>query len=915
MFQDDRMIPVLTAMVLMVVIGSFLQRVDVVNRFLGGNSAPVIELRDDEVAAPSSTLLRIDVFANDDGVTDEMRRRLSVITAPKCGRLFVRDGLLEYMADAGCEGLQTIRYTFGGAKADQVATVTARIRAPAGAGGNAPALPAAPEPAIAAASPPMPATAAPVARAPQIASADAPALPPVPASGGAADAGPDLAPVASLVAPSDDAMFSGGTATSRAGRDADLPAHIALSSPAGAVEVMPLPVAVAPAPIVADASSEHAPPELAAAAQTRRALTDPVAAMPAAAWPAGASSSIAGDAKTVALADPEVGRAALATAAPDGPAAMDTSDDTRVALAGTGAEPAAWLRHEVHGPTRGVSLAPGAAVGFGPASAAKLAALSGALSAEPAGTPIAAMPPAPGAAPALATAMPRGTPAGLAGLPEAELPDADTPSADLPGAATRVAALPDISAAARAAAPAVPPRAAVTIAALGKPFAAEPDLVAALAAAPLPAGAALPGRSLRGAAPGGPPALPAPSPGLPRHGLPGSAHSVLALADTATAADDSPRPVPNPEAAGPAFLLAVFGRGEAVAANEAATASNPIAEQGIPGGTAKPAVETRLAALAPMRSAPAAPGLSPAPGPALDALPVDRMVIVPTPRPVWLATGTDVRTASLAPTVDLPAAGGAGPVPAPRPDADAVSAVPCTTPPAMTLEVDNAAETIVGVDAPCHAATVADLSYSGLRLAVPLDGNGRGVVRVQGFEPNSPALLTFGDGSSIDFDLPFKNVDRISRVALAWDAPVELELNALEYGAAPGTPGHVRPGLARSFDEVRRSGGGYLTVWHPVGGHGQSVQIYSWYHRNGETAGVIKLLLDFVSRDRDRLAATCGDGPAAAPQFVVLRSDAGRPERPVIRQLAPLDCGRVAQQGRDNRLISGALDDLVIMSR
>jgi hypothetical protein len=48
---------------------------------------------------------------------------------------------------------------------------------------------------------------------------------------------------------------------------------------------------------------------------------------------------------------------------------------------------------------------------------------------------------------------------------------------------------------------------------------------------------------------------------------------------------------------------------------------------------------------------------------------------------------------------------------------------------------------------------------------------------------------------------------------------------------------------------------------------------------------------------------------------MVLRSEAGRPGRPVIRRLAPEDCPAIAGRGRDKRLISGAVDDLVIVGR
>ncbi|MEL7000205.1 MAG: hypothetical protein AAFP68_18270, partial [Pseudomonadota bacterium] len=152
------------------------------------------------------------------------------------------------------------------------------------------------------------------------------------------------------------------------------------------------------------------------------------------------------------------------------------------------------------------------------------------------------------------------------------------------------------------------------------------------------------------------------------------------------------------------------------------------------------------------------------------------------------------------------------------PSADRVAALPrrdapCVIPPAMTIDVRRAARSIVTVDAPCHATTVAQLEYSGLRLAIPLDAQGKGDLTVLGFEPSAPALISFDNGEVIDFDLPFKGVDRVSRVALVWELPVNLELNAIEFGSPLLGDDHVRPDNPRSFQDDRRRGGGFLHTY------------------------------------------------------------------------------------------------------
>lgn len=259
---------------------------------------------------------------------------------------------------------------------------------------------------------------------------------------------------------------------------------------------------------------------------------------------------------------------------------------------------------------------------------------------------------------------------------------------------------------------------------------------------------------------------------------------------------------------------------------------------------------------------------------------------------------------------ERPATAGAG-------DGDRVAALrpqsdKCQTPPGLSIDLRRAAQTSIAVSSPCHAGSVAELSYSGLRFAIPIDGRGNGSLTAPGFEANAPAVIRFNDGVTTEFDLPFKGMNRIVRVAVIWDQPIALELNALEFGAPVGSPGHVRPDNPRSFAEVRRDGGGFLTSYRAAGGIGLNADVYSLWVRRGGDAGVVKMFLDFASRNRDKLPEACGKGRYAAPEYIVLRSLGGRLERPVSRRLAAISCSEVAQETGDNRLIPGAIADLVV---
>jgi hypothetical protein len=217
------------------------------------------------------------------------------------------------------------------------------------------------------------------------------------------------------------------------------------------------------------------------------------------------------------------------------------------------------------------------------------------------------------------------------------------------------------------------------------------------------------------------------------------------------------------------------------------------------------------------------------------------------------------------------------------------------------------------VDSPCHAGTGAELSYETLRFGIALDATGAGSVAAVGFQQASDATLRFANGDSIAFNIPFADTERLDRVAMVWDLPVVLELHAFEFGAAPGSPGHVRPSNPRGHSEVRRQGGGYLLEYEPVYGAGQHVDIYTYWHRNGGKAGVVQLKLGVDSGKGAAAAGACGDSALGRPDFSVLRSIAGRLERPRSFRVAPLDCATVA--GVPNRYISDAVDDLIVLQR
>ncbi|MEO1722725.1 MAG: hypothetical protein AAFR84_10015, partial [Pseudomonadota bacterium] len=107
------MISILSGIVLMLAIGTLVQRQDLVADFFGDGSgdATTLALRPDEVSVAPDTLTRIDVLANDTGFAEGDEDKLAVLTQPGCGRVFVQGGALQFLAENDCQATQKITYT------------------------------------------------------------------------------------------------------------------------------------------------------------------------------------------------------------------------------------------------------------------------------------------------------------------------------------------------------------------------------------------------------------------------------------------------------------------------------------------------------------------------------------------------------------------------------------------------------------------------------------------------------------------------------------------------------------------------------------------------------------------------------------------------------------------------------------
>ncbi|MEL6767976.1 MAG: hypothetical protein AAFP17_12405 [Pseudomonadota bacterium] len=838
MFKDDRMISILSGIVLMLAIGTLVQRQDIVADFFGDGSAEegALALRPDDISVSPDTLTRIDVLANDTGVTDASRNELEVLSQPGCGRVFVQAGALQFLAENDCEATQEIAYGLASHPDLDQGMVTIRV---IGATGTRNA----PEPAP---------------------------------SRGLVLARPTLG-TASAEEDTSDVAVEKNTAPER-----------------------PLPAIVVPG-----AGNQPKAPETA---------TTRVAAAPRPSAPG--SSRPAAPGRAASPSAPQIG----GLRAPSTGGALSSGILVTESAPSIGGRTAPSVPSRPGGGASAAPSAPGAFAGLSAPSAPASVGLPGASA------PSIPAPSQPGSAPsqrggsgtALALAQP-----GVPSTPSAARPQAPAPS----GGASRSVVAPSVPAPSTpsAQAPAVPsatsrPAAspsAPSVGGLGAP--SSPSLVAggASPSAPsLPGGLAastLQPPSLGGgvnvARDSGSPA-PAPLPGQTSGvGAPSSigrqATPTLALARV-----EVPNAIAAPQQAGAEAMELAGPDGDTSQLNPGLSVGS-VATGGEAIAFAEPTEALRE--IMDLRDTMSAMPLIDTTGPEVLAQPGE------------VGADRDIRVTAISPesiTAPIPSTGGveqAQPEQTDTPDEIDVARLPstelaCVVPPSITLDVRAAGETDLMITSPCHADTVAELSYLKMAFGVKIDRTGRGQITMYGFETSADAALSFADDETLEFSVPFTAVERVERVALAWDAPIVLGLHALEFSAERDSSSHVRVDQPRDFRAVRRRGGGYLASFTPVDGVGQNVQIYTHWIRRGGKSGVVKMYVDFTSRYRDRLPSTCGTGEFARPSFTVTRSSRGRIEEPEDRRLGAVACDDVASDDRDP-LIGAAVRDIIISQR
>ncbi len=227
-------------------------------------------------------------------------------------------------------------------------------------------------------------------------------------------------------------------------------------------------------------------------------------------------------------------------------------------------------------------------------------------------------------------------------------------------------------------------------------------------------------------------------------------------------------------------------------------------------------------------------------------------------------------------------------------------AAPACAAPVIETEALPAGRMRVAIKAPCRSGEEVRLTYAGAETLLRLDGSGSAAWVLDAFAGESePLQARFADGASQSVAVKGLDFERLSKVAVIWRAPVDLDLHAFEYAALPGTKGHVWAKAAGSAEAARsavggdRRGHGFVSTTSDGRGDGDRLEVYTFLHADEQTGGTVGLAIDHATRGAEPDEATCGKGPLAEVAYTLVVLARGQPVRREGGLIAAAPCGKL----------------------
>lgn len=202
------------------------------------------------------------------------------------------------------------------------------------------------------------------------------------------------------------------------------------------------------------------------------------------------------------------------------------------------------------------------------------------------------------------------------------------------------------------------------------------------------------------------------------------------------------------------------------------------------------------------------------------------------------------------------------------------------------------------IASPCRKAQSLRIIYAGIELLRPLDAAGELTTDLDCIAGDDfPVDVLFEDGSRNSLKVTALDLTRVTKVAVLWRAPINLDLHAFEYAARPGAPGHVwagapsSPSAAEAQTTETRRGRGFMSAVSTGEENGTKLEVYTFWRSTEQKNGVVSMALDYESRARQpQDPDTCGNGLYSEVRYETILFDRNASIKRQFGSLSAIDC-------------------------
>lgn len=234
------------------------------------------------------------------------------------------------------------------------------------------------------------------------------------------------------------------------------------------------------------------------------------------------------------------------------------------------------------------------------------------------------------------------------------------------------------------------------------------------------------------------------------------------------------------------------------------------------------------------------------------------------------------------------------------PDKPISTSALCT--PVMKTEARPGAMIHLSLTAGCHPAQRVMIVHDRIAFTMRTSAEGTLDVDIPALSRSAGVAVELEDGVMLSSRVAVPEVKDFARVSIQWSGAQNLDLHALEFGARPGSAGHVWPGQPRSADAALTSGGGFsVQLGDPTVAKPMQAEVYSYRRTGQQASGTIHMVVE-VRGDSE----TCGQ------PFILFsqRNMFGLPNGTNGLQLTTPDC-----TATNSRILQSAVRDIKLARR